>query len=174
MNGGILTTSISYVDGMQAVVLISEMIKNNFGMAARWLLVSGDASMLYAGSDANYLYHPHTDFYYLSYLQKFYGDHAISAVSSNTNILCYASKFSSGETGVIVINEGTANQVVNIDTKAIGVGQHYDVLSFTGGTTMVIFRRMYLSMETARLSTIGDLMGICIVFRRILIPLKMV
>jgi hypothetical protein len=132
MNSGNL--AVSYVNGMQAVVLICELIKNNFGLGARWLLISGESTMFYGGSDANYLNHPHADFYYLSYLQKFCGDHAISAISSNSNILCYASKFSSGETGVIVINDGTTKKVINIDTKAMGVGRHYNVLSFTGGT----------------------------------------
>ena len=32
----------SYINGMQAVILICEMIKNNFGLGARWLLISGD------------------------------------------------------------------------------------------------------------------------------------
>ncbi len=65
----------SYINGMQATILISELIKNNFGLGARWLLLSGTTQMFYGGSDSNYLYHPHPDFYYLYYLQKFYGDH---------------------------------------------------------------------------------------------------
>jgi hypothetical protein len=134
MNGGNIKASVSYVNGMQAVVLICELIKKKFGLGARWLLISGEETMFYGGSDANYLNHAHPEFYYLSYLQKFSGDHVVTATSSNNDIFCYASKFSSGETGVIIINEGTASQVVDIDTKAIGVGQHYNVLSFTGGT----------------------------------------
>ena len=134
MNGGSTERSISYINGMQAVVLICELIKNNFGLGARWLLISGEPTMFYGGSDANYLNHPHAEFYYLTYLQKILGDHAISSASSNTDILCYASKYSSGETGVVIVNKGTANQVISLDTKTIGVGQHYYIYSFTGGT----------------------------------------
>lgn len=134
MGSGTTARATSYINGMQAVILISEMIKNNFGMAARWLLITGEGGMFYDGTDANYKYHPHPEFYYLDYLQKFYGDHAISAASPNANILCYASKYSSGETGVVIVNEGTAKQVINIDTKTVGVGQKYYVYSFTGGT----------------------------------------
>jgi hypothetical protein len=129
-----VTQQTSYINGMQAVILMSEMIKNNFGLGARWLLISGEATMFYGGSDANYLNHPHAEFYYLRFLQKFYGDHAISAASSNANILCYASKYSSGETGMVIINKGTTEQVIGIDTKSIGVGNTYYVYSFTGGT----------------------------------------
>ena len=72
--GASVIQSTSYINGMQAVILISEMIKNNYGMAARWLLISGEATMFYGGSDVNYLNHPHAEFYYLTYLQNFYGD----------------------------------------------------------------------------------------------------
>ncbi|MBN2029647.1 T9SS type A sorting domain-containing protein [bacterium] len=134
MGGGNLATSASYVNGMQAVVLINEMIKNDFGLGARWLLISGEETMFYGGSDPDYLNHPHPDFYYLTYLQKFCGDHAISTASSNKNILCYASRFSSGETGVVIVNKGTEEQVIGVDAKSIGVGNKYYIHSFTGGT----------------------------------------
>jgi hypothetical protein len=129
------------IDGMQAVVLICEMIKNNYGLGARWLLASGENSMFYAGSDPNYLNHPHPDFYYLTYLRKFYGDHAILTVSSNKDILCYASRFASGETGVVIVNKSAADQVIGIDTKSIGVGQNYYIYSFVGGTDNGEFSR---------------------------------
>jgi hypothetical protein len=133
MGSGSVVRAASYINGMQAVVLICEMIKNNFGMGARWLLISGESTMFYGGSDADYSNHPHAEFYYLTYLQKFYGDHAISSASSHANILCYASRYASGETGVIIINKGTEKQIIKIDTGTIRVGQHYYVYSFTGG-----------------------------------------
>jgi len=131
---GAVQRATSYINGMQAVILISEMIKNNFGLGARWLLVTGEGGMFYDGSDANYLFHPRPDFYYLHYLQKFYGDHAVTTASSNTDILCYASQYSSGETGVVIVNKGATQQVVSIDPKTPGVGQKYYIYSFTGGT----------------------------------------
>jgi hypothetical protein len=133
MGSGSTTRAVSYINGMQAVVLVSELIKNNFGLGARWLLISGEATMFYGGSDVNYLHHPHAEFYYLTYLQKFYGDHAISAASSDPDILCYTSRYSSGETGVIIVNKGAVRQIISIDTKTIKVGEHYYIYSFSGG-----------------------------------------
>jgi hypothetical protein len=133
MGSGTVARAASYINGMQAVVLISELIKNNFGLGARWLLISGETTMFYGGSDVKYLNHPHAEFYYLTYLPKFYGDHAISTASSNKDILCYASNFSSGETGVVIVNAGTLKQVVRIDIKTLGDGQNYYIYSFTGG-----------------------------------------
>ena len=132
--GAALAQGISYINGIQAVILICEMIKNNFGLGARWLLITGESGMFYGGSDANYLYHPRPDFYHLTYLQKFYGDHAISTASSKSDILCYASRYSSGETAVVIVNKGAAQQVVGMDARAFGVGQQYYIYSFTGGT----------------------------------------
>jgi len=134
MWGGNDAASVSYINGMQAVILICELIKNNFGLGARWLLISGATTMFYGGSDANFLNHPHAEFYYLTYLQKMYGDLAISTASSNSDILSYASTFSSGETSVIIVNKGTKDRIVTISTDSIGVGNKYYIYSFTGGT----------------------------------------
>ena len=124
----------TFINGMQATILICEMLKNNYGMAARWLLSSGEDGMFSGGSNINYLHHPRPDFYYLTYLQKYFGDHVISTNSSNSNVLCYASKFSSGETAVIIVNKGTSEQTVNVDMSTIGVGEKYYIYSFKGGT----------------------------------------
>jgi hypothetical protein len=132
--GASVKQGTSYINGMQAVILISEMINNNFGLAARWLLISGEGTMFYGGSDANYLNHPHADFYYLTYLQNFYGDHAIPAASSNKDILSYASNYSSGETSMIIVNTGTEDKVITVSTDSIGVGDAFYIYTFTGGT----------------------------------------
>jgi hypothetical protein len=132
--GGNAIIGTSYINGMQSVILISELIKNNFGLGARWLLVTGEGGMFYDGSDPNYEFHPHPDFYYLHFLRKFYGDHAIRATSSGPDILSYASKYSSGETAVVIVNKGESEAVVRIEPDAIGVGQNYYIYSFTGGT----------------------------------------
>lgn len=125
---------ISYINGMQATILFNELIKNNFGMGARWLLASGDKGMFYQGDNASLRWQPRPDFYYAYYTQKFTGDHAIPATSDNTDILAYASRFDSGETGVVLINKAKTAQVVKIDPKMIGVGDQFYNYSLTGGT----------------------------------------
>ena len=124
----------SYVNGMQSVVLFNELIKNNFGLSCRWLLLTGEGALFYGGSDNNYLYHPRPEFYYTIYLQNFTGDQIISASSSNKDILCYATRFSSGETGVVIVNKNTTEQVVSISANSIGVGKNYYIYTFVGGT----------------------------------------
>lgn len=127
------TMGRSYINGMQATILFNEFIKNNFGLAARWLLASGEDGMFYLGDNASLRWQPRPDFYYAYYQQKFTGDHAITATSNSTNILAYASKFASGETGVVLVNKGNSAQVVRIDPLHIGVGNQYYDYSLTGG-----------------------------------------
>ena len=128
------TMGRSYVNGMQATILFNELIKNNFGMGARWLLATGEDAMFYLGDNNSLRWQPRPDFYYAYYQQKFTGDHAIAANSSNSNILAYASRFASGETGVVIVNKGKTAQVVKIDPVNIGVGNQYYNYSLTGGT----------------------------------------
>lgn len=133
-NSANATMGRSYINGMQATILFNELIKNNFGLGARWLLASGEDGMFYQGDNSSLLWQPRPDFYYAYYQQKFTGDHAIAATSNNTNILAYASRFASGETGVVIVNKGKTAQVVKIDPKKIGVGNQYYNYSLTGGT----------------------------------------
>lgn len=120
--------AVSYINGMEAVVCMSELIKNNYGLGARWLLEALFESYV---SNSN---SPHAEFYYLAYLPNFYGDHAISTSSSSSNIYSYASKYSSGETGMVIINIATDDEVITISTDSVGVGEKYYIYSFTGGT----------------------------------------
>ena len=133
-NSGNSSMGRSYINGMQATILFNELIKNNYGLGARWLLASGEDGMFYQGSNSSLLWQPRPDFYYAYYQQKFTGDHAIAAASSNSSILAYASRFASGETGVVIVNKGKNAQVVKIDPKKIGVGSQYYNYSLTGGT----------------------------------------
>ncbi len=145
-NSANATMGMSFINGMQATILFNELIKNNFGLGARWLLASGDAGMFYQGDNSNLLWQPRPDFYYAYYQQKFTGDHVIPATSNNSNILAYASRFASGETGVVLVNKGKTAQVVKINPTDIGVGNQYYSYSLTGGTDNGDFS-MYVSVN---------------------------
>lgn len=133
-NSANATMGRSYINGMQATILFNELIKNNFGLGARWLLSSGEDGMFYQGDNSSLLWQARPDFYYAYYTQKFTGDHVIPATSSNSDVLAYASRFASGETGLVIVNKGKAAQVVKIDPKNIGVGNQYYNYSLTGGS----------------------------------------
>jgi hypothetical protein len=133
-NSANATMGRSYINGMQATILFNEMIKNKFGLGARWLLVTGEDGMFYDGSNKSLQWQPRPDFYYAYYQQKFTGDHVIPATTNNSTVLAYASRFASGETGVVIVNKAKTAQIVKIDPKNIGVGNQYYNYSLTGGT----------------------------------------
>ena len=118
----------SFEMGMQASVLMCEMIKNKVFMGARWYI-----NGMFSGNEygANYADHPRAEFYYLTYLQKYIGDVAISTISTNPNVLSYASRYSGGETGMVVVNAGNLPQTVSVLTDSVGVGDKYYIYSFT-------------------------------------------
>ncbi|MDD4969381.1 MAG: T9SS type A sorting domain-containing protein [Paludibacter sp.] len=128
------TMVCSYINGMQATILFNELIKNNFGLGARWLLATGeDGGMFYQGNNPSLMWQPRPDFYYAYYQQKFTGDHAISATSTGSNILAYASRFASGETGVVIVNKGKTAQTIKIVPSNIGYGSKYYSYTLSGG-----------------------------------------
>jgi hypothetical protein len=133
-NSANASIGISYINGIQEVILFNELIKNNFGLSARWLLATGETGMFYQGSNASLLWQARPEFYYAYYQQRFTGDHVISATTTNSNMLAYASRFASGETGVILVNRGKTDQVVKINPGIIGVGSKYYTYSLTGGS----------------------------------------
>jgi hypothetical protein len=121
----------SFEMGMQASVLMCEMIKNKVFMGARWYL-----NGMFSGNElgVNYANKPRAEFYYLAYLQKYFGDVAISTTSTNTNVISYASRYSGGETGMVVVNAGDLPQTVSVFTDSIGVGDKYYIYSFTSNS----------------------------------------
>lgn len=138
-------------NAMQGVVLICEMIKRNMGLAARWLVANWESDgMFYFGPSSSIpLWNPRPAFYFLYYLQKFVGDHAINtaAVGSSNDVLTYATLFSSGEIGVIIMNIGTADQVVQLNPGSYGVGDRFYVYSLQGDDESVWPQGVFVNDE---------------------------
>lgn len=127
----------SIINGMQAVILFNELIKQNYGMSCRWLLANWESDgMFYRGNNSQIpKWNPRPDFYYIYYLQNFVGDHSIkTSVTGSKDILAYATTFSSGHLGVVVINKTKNEYVVNILPNNYGFGEKYYIYSLTGGT----------------------------------------
>lgn len=130
----------SFINGMHTTVVLGELIKNKYGMAARWDLANGwdngnDHGIFSQGDDGTAKWTPRASFYYMYYFQKCFGDHMVnSTVSGSADVLAYASTFSSGESGIVVVNKGNSEQVANLVIDNFGYGDQYYVYSLTGGT----------------------------------------
>lgn len=132
---------VSYISGMHAAIVLGELIKNKYGLACRWDLANAwgngnDHGMFSSGDEPGVpRWNPRAVYYYMYYFQKYFGDHMVnSTVAGNQNVLAYASKFSSGEAALVVVNTGNTAQTVSINMNGFGYGKRFYWHSLTGGS----------------------------------------
>ena len=131
------TAKVSIANGMQAVMLSCEMMRTGFGMSARWPVVNWDKDGMFYFLDGNPTtipkWNPRPDFYYLYYLQQFTGDHMLSSVvTGSSDIHCWATTFSNGYVGVVLMNQSSINLTVRLTPQNMGVGSRFYVYTLTG------------------------------------------
>ena len=74
-------------------------------------------------------------FYYMYYFQKFFGDRMInSSVAGSSNIVSYASSFSSGQAGDVLVNTSETDQTVSVHFDNYYTGSNYYYYTLKGGT----------------------------------------
>jgi hypothetical protein len=111
------------VDGMFVTQILGEVIKNNIGLATMWVSEwkwSPDQepkSFLAVQDPDQKDYTPRPVYMPFYYYGKCFGDHMLHCDISGSGIKAYASRFSSGEIGVAVVNTSGNNQVVQIDLQ---------------------------------------------------------
>jgi hypothetical protein len=132
--------SCSFISGMHATLVLGELIKNKYGMACRWDLVNrwangNDHGMFSYGDEPDVpRWNPRPVYFYMYYFQKFFGDHMVSSsVSGSNDIIAYASKFSSGDAGIVIVNKGKTEQTAEMNFKDFKQGSRCYIYSLTGG-----------------------------------------
>jgi hypothetical protein len=138
---------VSFINGIHAVILLGEVLQNKYGMTGRWDLANGwnsgnDMGLFNIGDEPGVVkWNPRPAYYYMYYFQKMFGDRMLkSTVSGSADVLSFASSFSSGEKGAILINKGTSTQNVNITSNATA-GNRFYFYTLTGGTDNGDFSR---------------------------------
>lgn len=131
---------VSYINGMHAALVLGELIQNDYGMATRWDLTNGwnngnDHGMFSRGGEPGVdYYNPRPVFFYMKYFQDYFGDHLVaSSVIGNEEVIAYASTFSSGEAGMVLINKGVKRETVQLDLENHDTGARYYTMTLTGG-----------------------------------------
>lgn len=131
---------VSHINGLHGIMVIGESLKNKFGMTARWDLSNAwedgnDHGLFSKGDEPDAIpkWTPRPAFYHLYYFKKQFGDRLVNAVSSSSDVLSYATSFSSGETAVTLVNRGTVNRNVEIKTQNFKKGERFYWYTLTGG-----------------------------------------
>ncbi len=128
---------VSCINGIHAAILLGEAIKNKYGMTARWDLANGynngnDHGLFNSGDEPGVSkWNPRPAFYYMYYFQKFMGDRMLKSTTVG-GVLAYASSFTSGEKGVILVNQAASDETVNITLQNATAGSRYYWYSLTG------------------------------------------
>jgi hypothetical protein len=146
---------VSFINGMHAALVLGEAMKNQYGAANRWDFVNGwdngnNHGLFADGEPGITRYTPRAPFFYMYYFQKFFGDRLLySTVTGSSYVVCYASRFSSGQSGLVLVNKGTSAQVVNVKINNFQAGNRYYYYLLTGGTDNGDFsRKVYVNGKT--------------------------
>jgi len=143
--------NVSNIAGLHAVMTLGSLLQSGISMASRWDLANSwdngdDQGIFNNASNASdeepgaNAWNPRPAFYYMWFFQKYFGDRMVgSAVNGSTDILSYAFSFSSGQAGVVLVNQGSSNHIVNIKFNNYAIGTNYYYFELNGGTDNVPF-----------------------------------
>jgi hypothetical protein len=140
---------VSHIAGMHATIVLGELLKNKFGEATRWDLGNGwdngnDHGLFNVGDEPDGVakWNPRPAFYHMYFFQKFFGDRMISSsIVGTTAIETYASSFTSGEVGVVVVNKSDLSQTVSLKVNNFIPGSRFYWYTLAGGTDNGEFSR---------------------------------
>jgi hypothetical protein len=136
---------VSNIAGLHAVMVLGEALKNQISMASRWDLANGwnngdDQGMFNnssgSGAEPNAAaWNPRPAFYYMWFFQHYFGDRLVgSSVSGSSDIISYGSTFTSGQAGVVLVNQGSGDHTVNVQFNNFAIGTKYYYYILNGGT----------------------------------------
>ncbi len=139
---------VSNINGLHAVMVLGEALKNKFGMTARWDLANAwdngnDHGMFSQGDepDAVPKWTPRPAFYHMYFFQQYLGDRLVSSTSNSSDIVSYASSFTSGETAVTLVNKSAAAKSVELSFKNFRKGNKFYWYNITGSNDNGDFSR---------------------------------
>ncbi len=130
---------VSHINGLHAVMVLGESLKNKFGMTARWDLANGwdngnDHGMFNNGDEPDGIpkWNPRPAYYHMYFFQKFLGDRLVASTSTSADLVSYASSFTSGETSVALVNKGPDSKSVEIKITNFKKGNNFYWYTLTG------------------------------------------
>jgi len=140
---------VSHINGLHADLLLGELLKNKYGMSARWDFANGwdngnDHAMFNIGDEPGGVpkWNPRPAFYHMYFFQKFLGDRAVNiSVTGGTDVSVYASTYTSGEVGVALINSSTSPKAIEIKVKNFRPGNRFYWYALAGGNDNGEFSR---------------------------------
>ncbi len=143
--------AVSHINGMHAVMVLGESLKNKFGMTSRWDFANGwdngnDHGMFNNGDEPDGVpkWNARPAFYHMYFFQKYLGDRLVASTSNSADVVSYASSYTSGETAVALVNKATDSKSVEIKFTNFKKGAKFYWYTLTGSTDNGEFSRKTL------------------------------
>ena len=147
---------VSQIAGVHGVMVLGELLKNQFSMASRWDLANswdnGDDMGMFSNSSGSgaepgaAAWAPRPAFYYMYYFQHYFGDRMVSStVTGSSDILSYASSFTSGQAGTILVNKSATDHTVKVLISNFLPGTSYYFYVLKGGPDATFSRKVVIN-----------------------------
>jgi len=148
---------VSQIAGVHAVMVLGELMKNQFSMSSRWDLANAwdngdDMGMFNNAATTGVIeaaapaWQARPTFYYMYYFQKYFGDRMVaSTVMGSSDILSYASSFTSGQAGDILVNKSATDHTVSIGISNFLPGTKYCYYVLKGGPDGTFSRKVVIN-----------------------------
>lgn len=152
----------SMINGLFITQILGEVVKNGFGLSTLWVSEwswnSKDLSThgFLAKDDPEQAdYTPRQSYIPFYYYSKCFGDYMVSSSSNSNNIKCYASTFSSGESGIVLVNTSNATKTVKLNfannsgNLSVDKIQWYEFYANTIEPTVSGYKKFYINGATS-------------------------
>jgi hypothetical protein len=127
------TQNTTMLNGLFVSQILGEVIKNKYGLTSMWVsewkwsVTAEESKGMLALEDPDQDdYTPRHAYIVYQYYHRCFGDKMVQATSSNSDIKVYASTFSSGEIGLVVVNPTANNTTFQLNLEAITNNSEYD------------------------------------------------
>jgi hypothetical protein len=86
-------------------------------------------------------WNPRPAFYHMYFMQRFFGDRLVASGSTDAGVLSYATSFTSGEMGVVLINKSAEQKSVEVKIQNFNLGSRFLWYTLTGSNDNGEFSR---------------------------------
>lgn len=128
---------VSHINGLHALLVLGETIRQGYGMTTRWDLANGwdngnDHGIFSRGEPGVQEWSPRPAFYTMTWFQRYFGDVMIRAEAASNDIVAFASGFNSGQSGIVIVNKSRSEWIVEINIDNYQYGERYFWYTFVG------------------------------------------
>lgn len=152
----------SMLNGVFLTQIIGEQIKHGYGLSSLWVSewnwdgATQDVKAFLAKNDPDQDdYTPRPAYLPYYYFSKCFGDNMVQTTVNSPDIKAYASTFSSGQAGIVLINPTSTTKTVKLQIYNNGVSfpvdklQWYEMYSNTIEPTVAGYKKFWINGQTS-------------------------